>query len=151
MGNDLSHTTRRAFASWCSALFLACLPGNTQAFEVEMGPVTVQDTFVTPTWTSVTFIRPFSTRPVVAVLPTTNGGDPMTLRVRNVTTTGFEVVSTEPNANDGLHLQNDTAYIAIEPGNHVLPDGSRIMVIEHSTASFATRLISTTWDMSAER
>ena len=146
MGNDLSHTTGRAFAIWCSALFLACLSSNSHAFEVEMGPVTIQDTFVTPTWTSVTFIRPFSTRPVVAVLPTTNGGDPMTLRIRNVTTTGFEVVTTEPTANDGQHLQNDTAYLAIEPGNHVLPDGSRIMVIEHSTTSFATRLISTTWD-----
>ena len=43
-----------------------------------MGPVLVEDTFVAPTWTTVTFIRPFSVRPVVAVLPTTNGGDPMT-------------------------------------------------------------------------
>ena len=111
-----------------------------------MGPLTVQDTFTTPTWTSVTFIRPFSTRPVVAVLPTTNGGDPMTLRIRNVTTTGFDVVQTEPDANDGQHLQNDTAYIAIEPGNHRLPDGSRVMVVEHSTTNFVTRTISTTWD-----
>lgn len=127
---------------------LVCLwTGHTAySFEMEMGPVTVQDTFVTPAWTTVNFIRPFSTRPVVAVLPTTNGGDPMTLRVRNVTTTGFEVVLTEPNANDGPHLQNQTAYLAIEPGNHVLPDGSRIIALEHSTTSFANQLISTTWD-----
>jgi len=70
----------------------------------------------------------------------------MTLRIRNVTATGFDVITTEPNANDGQHLQNATAYIAIEPGNHVLPNGSRITAIEHSTTSFANRLISTNWD-----
>lgn len=128
------------------ALLCCCLLRPASAFEVEMGQAIVQDTFVTPTWTTITFIRPFSTRPVVAVLPTTNGGDPMTLRVRNVTTTGFDVIQTEPNANDGAHLVNTTAYIAIEPGNHRLPDGSRIMVLEHSTTSFANRLISTAWD-----
>ena len=116
------------------------------AFEVEMGQAIVQDTFVSPTWTTITFIRPFSTRPIVTVLPTTNGGDPMTLRIRNVTTTSFDVITTEPNGNDGPHLQNTTAYLAIEPGNHVLPDGSRIVAIEHSTISFASQLISTTWD-----
>ncbi len=115
-------------------------------YRVEMGQVVVADTFVSPIWTTITFVRPFDTRPVVAVLPTTNGSDPMTLRIRNVTTTGFEVVQTEPNANDGLHLQNTTAYIAIEPGNHILPNGNRVIALEHSTTSFANRLISTTWD-----
>jgi len=131
---------------FCCALLGISLLRPAAAFEVEMGQAIVQDTFATPTWTTITFMRPFSVRPVVAVLPTTNGGDPMTLRVRNVTTTGFQVIQTEPNANDGAHLINTTAYVAIEPGNHVLPDGSRIMVLEHSTTSFATRLISTTWD-----
>jgi len=70
----------------------------------------------------------------------------MTLRVRNVTTTGFQVVQSEPSANDGSHLQNDTAYLAAEPGSYTLPDGSRMHVLNHNTTSFANRLISTTWD-----
>jgi len=37
--------------------------------------------------------------------------------------------------------------VFVEPGNHVLPDGSRIMVLEHSTTSFANRLISTIWGL----
>lgn len=118
----------------------------TLAFEMEMAAVTAQDTFTTPAWTSVSFIQPFAVRPVVAVLPTNDGGDPATLRVRNVTTTGFELLQVEPGANDGPHLAMPTAYIAIEPGNHLLPDGSRITALEHSTTSFANRLISTTWD-----
>ena len=113
---------------------------------MEMGAVTVQDTFGSPTWTVVSFAQAFSVRPVVAVLPTTQGGDPSTLRVRNVTTTGFEVVQTEPTANDGPHVAMNTAYVAVEPGVHTLPDGSRIAVIEHSTTTFANRFISTSFD-----
>ncbi|MBT8423279.1 MAG: hypothetical protein KJP03_09195 [Gammaproteobacteria bacterium] len=113
---------------------------------MEMGSVTVQDTFVTPTWTSVAFLEPFGTRPVVMALPTTDGGDPATLRIRNVTTTGFQILQVEPNANDGPHVAMPTAYLAIEPGNHVLPGGARIVALERSTTSFANRFISTSWD-----
>ncbi len=137
----------RPWQSWTNiAVSCVCATSAANAFEMEMGQAIVQDTFVTSAWTSIAFAQPFSARPVVTVLPTTNGGDPMTLRIRNVTTTGFEVVQTEPSGNDGRHLQNTTAYIAVEPGNHILPDGSRIVAIEHSTTSFANRLLSTTWD-----
>ncbi|MBT8080260.1 MAG: hypothetical protein KJO31_16895 [Gammaproteobacteria bacterium] len=116
------------------------------AFEMEMGAVTAQDTFTTPAWTTVTFIRPFSLRPVVAVLPTNDGGDPATIRIRNVTTAGFELLQVEAAATDGPHVAMPTAYVAVEPGDHLLPDGSRVAALEHSTTSFANRLLSTTWD-----
>lgn len=113
---------------------------------MEMGAVTVNDTFTVPNWTSVTFIRPFPSTPLVFALPTTDGGDPATLRIRNVTSTGFQVVQTEPSANDGPHVAMPTAYLAIEPGDHMLPDGSRVLAFEHTTSSFANRLLTTTWD-----
>jgi len=132
---------------FAAAWFLVCiLCTAAPAYEMEIGSVAVKDTFVDQTWTSVTFAEPFSTRPVVVALPTTNGSDPSTIRIRNVSVTGFEIVQVEPSANDGVHLSMDTAYLAVEPGNHLLPDGSRLIVLEHSTSSFASRLLSTTWD-----
>lgn len=122
------------------------VPSVSAAFEVEMGAVTVQSTFTAPAWTRVSFILPFSTTPVVVALPTNEGGDTSTLRIRNVTTTGFEVLQVEPNANDGRHVAMNTAYFAAEPGSHILPDGSRMIVVQHTTASFVSRLISNTWD-----
>lgn len=101
----------------------------------------VQDTFVTPAWTTVTFLQPFNVTPLVFALPTNQGGDPATLRIRNVTTTGFEIVQTEPSANDGQHLAMNTAYVAIEPGDHVLPDGSVISAFTHTTTSFVNRFL----------
>ena len=111
-----------------------------------MGPAVLQDTFASPAWTSITFLEPFDTVPHVHVLPTNEGGDPATVRVRNVTTTGFEALQVEPNGNDGPHVAMNTAYLAIEPGSHVLPDGTRLVSLDYTTTSFANRFISTTWD-----
>ncbi|MEO1203585.1 MAG: hypothetical protein AAFX10_12810 [Pseudomonadota bacterium] len=116
------------------------------AFELEMAPVTVNDTSGGGGWTSVSFIQSFDTVPHVYVLPTTDGTDPATLRIRNVTAAGFEVVQTEPSANDGPHAAMSTAYLAIEPGAHTLPGGVRIVSSSYTTTSFANRFISTTWD-----
>ena len=110
----------------CSALLLLfsiCFCRPSMAFEMEMGAVTVADTSVIATWTSVTFQSGFDSTPLVFALPTTDGSDPATLRIRNVTTTGFELVQTEPSANDGPHAAMPTAYLAIEPGVHSLPGG----------------------------
>lgn len=123
----------------------ACIAVPAWAFEMEMGSVTINDTFTVPTWTSVSFLDAFDTRPIVLVLPTNQGSDPATVRVRNVTTTGFEVLQVEPNANDGPHVAMNTSYLAIEPGDHVLADGTRIAALEVSTTAFASRFISVTW------
>ena len=130
-------------------LVAAGLTAPAGAFELEMNTLTVNDTFGVQSWTSVSFLQPFDTRPLVLVLPTQQGGDPATLRIRNVTTTGFEVVQTEPTANDGQHVTMNTAYLAIEPGDHVLPNGTRIAAIEVATSAFANRLIGTSWQTAA--
>ena len=107
-----TRTTCRRFIPLLASL--CCVPAN--AFEMEMGSVTVNDTFTTPTWTGVAFQQAFDTTPVVFVLPTNQGGDPATLRIRNVTTTGFEVVVVErPIAVEALG--------PFEIGGHGVPEG----------------------------
>jgi len=66
--------------------------------------------------------------PLVFVTPTNDGDDPAAVRVRNVTSSGFEIAPVEPPGADGPHeAMSDLSYIAIEPGRHELPGG---MVIE---------------------
>ena len=127
------------------ALAALCTGVPAHAFEFEMATVDLSDTFAVPSWTSVTFLQAFDTRPIVLVLPTNQGGDPSTIRVRNVTTTGFEALQVEPNANDGLHVAMNTAYLAIEPGNHLLPDGSRIAALEVTTSVFVSPFLGVSW------
>lgn len=116
------------------------------AFEIEMGNVTLNDTFTTPTWTSVLFAQAFPTVPLVVSLPTNQGSDPANIRIRNVTTTGFEILQTEPTANDGPHLAMNTAYLAIEQGTHTLADGSQIIALRHSTTQTISGISGGGWD-----
>ena len=135
-------------AGWLAvSLLCATLIPPARAFEMEMAPVALNDTFSVPAWTTVTFLEPFEIRPLVFVLPTNQGSDPATIRVRNVTTTGFEALQVEPSGNDGPHVAMTTAYLAVEPGNHVLPDGTRIVALERTTATFANRFLGVSWDV----
>ncbi len=140
--SQLSSSIRLLLAAAASA----ALATTASAFELEMGAVTVNDTFASATWTNVTFIDPFDVPPVVVTLPTTQGGDPATLRIRNITANGFSIVITEPPANDGPHVAMETAYLAIEPGNYQFPDGTRLQAYRESTTANVGNLTGITWD-----
>lgn len=111
-----------------AALFLCLFPLSSHAWHLEAGEVTLLNTFNVQEWTSVTFQSPFDVAPVVVVLPSSQGGDPSDLRLRNITTTGFEVLQVEPQGRDGPHIPMLIHYIAAEPGSQSLPDGSRMIV-----------------------
>lgn len=140
-----AYTTTERLRRCLPAALGVLLCQSASAFELEMGAVTLNDTFTVPSWTTVTYAAPFDVRPLVFVLPTNQGSDPSTVRIRNISTSGFEVLQVEPTANDGPHVAMSTAYLAIEPGNHLLPDGSRITAIDVSTTASANRLLSVTW------
>ena len=135
----------RSFCRVLIALVLGIPAMPVTAFEWEMAPLAVNDSLVTAAPTSVTFLRPFSAVPVVISLATTEGSDPANLRITNVTTTGFSIIATEPSANDGPHAGMRTAYLAIEPGNHTLPDGTRVQAYRVQTSATVSRLLGSTW------
>jgi hypothetical protein len=68
-------------------------------------------------WASVRFADTFSVTPVVVVSPPSwDEKVPAAVRVRNITTSGFEVQVFEWPYQDGLHVQQDLTYVAMEPG-----------------------------------
>jgi hypothetical protein len=109
----------RALTLLFAAAIMAALPAT--AWRIEADRITVQDTFSTPTATSVTFREPFDEVPVVVSLATSQGGNASDLRVHNVTTSGFDVVQVEDPGFDGPHVAMTIFYIAAEPGRHALP------------------------------
>ncbi|MDH3691233.1 MAG: hypothetical protein OEU36_17450, partial [Gammaproteobacteria bacterium] len=84
-------------------------------------------------YVSVSFRRSYSTPPVITVLPTTENPDPATIRIRNVTTTGFEAAQVEPASQDGTQGAMTMHYVAVQPGTHELPDGTRVLAGTVST------------------
>lgn len=92
---------------------------------IEADSFTAPKTIATSGYTTISFNQTFSSAPLVFVMPTNAGNDPSDLRIKNVTTTGFDVAIVEPSNLDGLHgMAMPTAYLAIEPGIAVLPDGT---------------------------
>ncbi len=102
---------------------------------METDVITLNDTSVTPTFTSISFKQTYTVAPLVFILPSNEGGDPSSIRIQNVTTTGFQVAQVEPQNLDGGHPAMTVHYMAIEPGLHTLPDGRLIEAGTHTTTS----------------
>ena len=106
-----------------AALFLTASPAS--AWKMEVGEFISNQTYdAIPSFNTISFDQAYDTPPIVFVLPTTNGGHTAALRVRDITTTQFEVGVTEPTGFDGPHVDMRVRYLAIEPGVHTLPDGT---------------------------
>lgn len=117
----------KIFCAAIAALLLACLPYQANAGRLEAGLFEAHDTLGNNrTPDRVTFQQPFDTPPIVIAIPSSAGNNSASIRITNVTTTGFDELILEPDNWDGRHLAMDTYYIAVEPGRHVLPDGTVI-------------------------
>ncbi len=88
--------------------------------KMEVGDLTVIDTYSNPNWTQVNFTQVFDRTPYVFTLPTNDGNNTGAHRIRNVTTTGFQVTTVEPgridgrDGEDGPHVAMGLSYLAID-------------------------------------
>lgn len=71
-------------------------------------------------WQAFTFDDAFQTVPVVVILPNKRGGHPCTIRIKDVSKTGFRAVIVEPPGHDGPHAKQTVTYMAVTPGTHKL-------------------------------
>ena len=124
---------RRRLAALLALAVVTLAPGAALAWKMEAGRITLPNTYSgPPVFTSFSFQQTYDTPPLVFLLPTDDGPNPAAIRIRNVTTTGFEAAVVEPHGEDGPHIQMTVAYLAIEPGVHALPDGT---LVEAGTVS----------------
>ncbi|MEM8962026.1 MAG: H-type lectin domain-containing protein, partial [Acidobacteriota bacterium] len=82
------------------------------SLDAEAGAVSVKHA-----WKTVSFERTFSSIPVVIPTVTTkNGWAAVVTRLRNVSTTGFQIRLQEEEAADDIHHFETVHWVAIEPG-----------------------------------
>ncbi len=92
------------------------------------------------TWVHVDFSTPFVNPVVVARLVSRNGWDPSTLRIANVSATGFDIRIQEYDYLDGFHTMERASYLVMEAGHYTLPDGTQVEAgsfTSQATGSFA--------------
>ncbi len=81
---------------------------------------------VTSAWQPVAFDAPFRQPVVIARATGLSDPDPGVIRLRNVTTTGFEVRFQEWDSLDGDHGAETVTYMAMEQGSFTLDNGTMI-------------------------
>jgi len=112
----------------CFFAIFAIACSSVMAAQLLVGQQTYTSTFGNGGYTTVSLTPSFSQAPVVFVLPTTQGGDPANVRVRNVGTTSFQATPTEPHRQDGPHVAMQSTSFAVDKGNFNLPDGTAFEV-----------------------
>ncbi len=118
-----------AVTFWVRALFLLAAvmaSVSAHAWKMEAGTIDLPATSGQTGLFSFSFRQTYATPPVVVALPTVDGFNSSALRIDNVTTTGFEMAQVEEMSWDGPHTNMTVSYVAVEPGSHTLPNGTRI-------------------------
>ena len=82
----------------------------------------------------VDFSHNFENPVVFAMLPTANGSDPVSVRISNVTSLGFDIRLVEAPNDDGKHVLEDISFVVFEEGMHRLADGT---IVEVGTAGIS--------------
>lgn len=101
------------------AVSIAEVSANT--IEIEMGEVTVNSN-----WSWVAFSEPFAEPVVVAKPAGNNDENPCVVRIRNLTSNGFEIRLQNWNYLPDNHADEIVSFVALERGTHVMEDGTMI-------------------------
>ncbi|MEM6346414.1 MAG: PQQ-dependent sugar dehydrogenase [Bacteroidota bacterium] len=99
----------------------------------------VGEVAITDVWTTVNLSQSYIDAVVIAGVPSFNGSQPTTVRVRNVSASSFEIRLDEWECLDETHLVENVPYLVVEAGSHTLPNGIALMAGNQSG-------ITTAWD-----
>ncbi len=78
-------------------------------------------------WHTVSFTETIEDAVIVMGPPTSNGGDPATIRIQNVTEDGFEFQLDEWDYLGGAHIAETISWMAVSRGTHELEDGTTLV------------------------
>ena len=100
---------------------------NAAVHGFEVGTVLLPNTSTTPgMMTTVTLDQTYN-NPLVFALTTNQGGDPVAIRVTNITGNTFDIAQFEPTSGfdpgDGTHRDMTISYFVIDEGIYDLPNG----------------------------
>ena len=133
---------------------LMLVPLSLFGWKMESGTITLPATTAgSTTWQSINYTQSYDAPPLVFAMVDQgssgyNGDYPVILRLRNVTASGFEIVQAEATSvaggdpDPGPHPAVNVHYIVIEPGEHTLPDGTRIVAGTVTTQTYRGKKVS---------
>ncbi len=110
-------------------------------FHIELDEVQIDNN-----WVHVNFAEPFLNPIVVAGPPSFSTSDPVVIRVRNITSSGFEIRLQGWNYLEESHPMETVSYLAMEGGTYTLSNGTQVeagSIIANGTQSATIQFAST--------
>jgi hypothetical protein len=95
---------------------------------------------------TVSFQQTYSETPLIFVMNTNDNSDPADIRIRNVSTTGFEIAQIEPDGSDGNLVETVVDYFVVEEGINTLPNGTVIEAGYIDTTKTASKAFGLSWE-----
>lgn len=86
---------------------------------------------LTQNWVTVDLDQSFNNPVVIAGPASSFESDPLTVRVRDVTSDSFQIAIEEWEYLDGNHVSENVSYLVVEAGTHQLEDGSLLIAATH--------------------
>ncbi|ADE16336.1 Fibronectin type III domain protein [Nitrosococcus halophilus Nc 4] len=120
---------------------VVAIPENIDDTDLILPPIEVGEVIVDHNWERVSFKESFIDPVVIAPSISYSGRDPSIVRIRNITSDGFDIRVQEWDYRDGWHTQEKVHFIAMEKGHYILPDGTKIeagSARTNTTSSFDT-------------
>ena len=99
------------------------IPGASEASSTKIGEVGNIPN-LNHNWKTIQFSQSYENPVVVAGPASRNGGDVVTVRIRNVTSDSFQIHIDEWDYRDGRHGIESVDYFVVEAGTHELSDGT---------------------------
>jgi uncharacterized protein (DUF1800 family) len=124
--SERKHAKEQVSLIGFSKAFKTQFGSGAQRWQMEAGQLGAPSTVNHASFTHIQFQQQYGVPPVVIVLPGTEGALPVSVRIKNVTRTGFDLRLVEPAGSDDKHLAQIVHYLALTPGVHSLPDGAVI-------------------------
>ena len=106
---------------------------TTVTVKMEVGTVSIDHN-----WQTVSLTETFTDLVVVAKPLSYNGNHPSTVRIRNVTSSSFDIRIQEWDYLDGSHATEQVSWLVIEKGHWILPNGAHVEAGTINTNSTGT-------------
>ena len=141
---DARNAKRMGLAAALLAVTAAVAPGA--PVSMEAGNVALETTSAgQTTFQQVTFQQAYDVVPIVVTVASNEGSEAYSVRIRNITRTGFEIAQVEPAKFDGPHDAVNVPYFAIEPGIYQF-GGLTIEAALHTTSTASANTSTSTHD-----
>jgi uncharacterized protein (DUF1800 family) len=122
-----------------SKAFVAQFDSEEESWQMEAGQLSAPSTSNDPSFSQVQFQQQYDQPPVVIMLPGSEDSDSVSVRIQNVTSSGFDMRLVEPSGDDDQHIAQTLHYLALTPGTHALPGGDVVTAGIKSTQAVQFR------------